>query len=195
MEAISSLKAQNKGFQCGCVCVCVSVCRRRFTSPAPTSSSPQTRWTTGPPSPPSLWSCLQGRRPTGGSDESPFKFPRAAAAALTHDALLRRRRHDVADVQVLGGQLAVQAQEVAESPLDGEVLALEEGEGGLVERSRGWKALVEALVNVPAEVLQNIGHVTSSFPHIAISKLTRWYLKIHLNDFTGCTSAAKNLKS
>lgn len=63
---------------------------------------------------------------------------RVAAVPLTHDALLRRRRDDVANVQVLGGQFAVQAQEVAESPLDGEILALEEGEGGLEARSRGW---------------------------------------------------------
>lgn len=63
---------------------------------------------------------------------------RVAAAPLTHDTLLRRRRDDVADVQVLGGQFAVQAQEVAETPLDGKILALEEGEGGLEAQRRGW---------------------------------------------------------
>lgn len=63
------------------------------------------------------------------------------AAPLTYDTLLRRRRDNVANVQILGGQFAVEAQEVAEAPFDGKVLALEEGEGGLetqVEKVRNF---------------------------------------------------------
>lgn len=88
--------------------------------------------------------CRDGPWPTVESAEGSFRFTdslglrlRAAAAQLTHDAFLRCRRDDVAHVQVLGGQFAVQAQEVAETPLDGKVLALEDGEGGLEAQSRG----------------------------------------------------------
>lgn len=79
------------------------------------------------------------KRPTVGSVQI-HKQPaaaRLAAARLTHDAFLRRRRDDVAHVQVLGGQFAVQAQEVAETPLDGEIFAFEQGEGGLEVQGRG----------------------------------------------------------
>lgn len=76
------------------------------------------------------------------SAEGSFRFTnslrlRVAAAQLTHDAFLRCRRDDVAHVQVLGGQFAVQAQEVAETPLDSKVLALEDGEGCLEAQNRG----------------------------------------------------------
>lgn len=50
---------------------------------------------------------------------------------LTHNAFLRSRGDDVADVQVLGGQFAVQTQKITETSFNGEILLPEQRHGGL----------------------------------------------------------------
>lgn len=167
---------------------CVSVCQCRFTSPALTSSSAQTHWTTGPPSPPSLWSCLHRRRPTVRSAEGCF-FPLANSRRARHCGAAYPRCSSPAPEGQCSQRAGTWRPVCCAGPGSRWSAAWRQNLGSW--RARGTSGGTELSIDV---LVEDEGATKSSSRHAGISKLPRWFsFSVHetqkVKHFTGYSSA------